>query len=89
MRGKDRWHALFIFRDDTTSTLDLLHEYRTRQQHEQGHRIGVHDLWIDASPSGYPTHDLYCRNWRTLVTASRKAAEAFDASASSEVECVT
>jgi hypothetical protein len=54
MRGKDRWHALFILHDDTTSALDLLHEYRRRQRHEQGHRIGVHDLWIDASPSGYP-----------------------------------
>ncbi len=54
MRGKDRWHALFIFHDDVTPALDLLHEYRTRQHHEQGHRIGVHDLWIDASPSGYP-----------------------------------
>jgi hypothetical protein len=54
MRGRDRWHALFIFHDDTTSPLDLLHEYRTRQHHEQGHRIGVHDLWIDTSPSGYP-----------------------------------
>jgi hypothetical protein len=54
MRGKDRWHALFILHDDTTPALDLLHEYRTRQQHEQGHRIGVHDLWIDTSPSGYP-----------------------------------
>jgi hypothetical protein len=32
----------------------VLHEYRTRQHHEQGHRIGVHDLWIDASPGGYP-----------------------------------
>jgi len=53
-RGKDRWHALFALHDDTTSALDLLHEYRTRQHHEQGHRIGVHDLWIDASPSGYP-----------------------------------
>jgi hypothetical protein len=54
MRGKDRWHALFVLHDDTTSPLDLLHEYRTRQHHEQGHRIGVHDLWIDTSPSGYP-----------------------------------
>jgi hypothetical protein len=54
MRGKDRWHALFIFHDDVTPALDLLHEFRTRQHHEQGHRIGVHDLWIDTSPSGYP-----------------------------------
>ncbi|MGH7125273.1 MAG: hypothetical protein ACREFI_12930, partial [Stellaceae bacterium] len=54
MKGKDRWHALLIFHDDTTPALDLLHEYRTRQHHEQGHRIGVHDLWIDTSASGYP-----------------------------------
>ena len=54
MKGKDRWHSLFILHDDTTPALDLLHEYRTRQHHEQGHRIGVHDLWIDTSPSGYP-----------------------------------
>lgn len=54
LKGKDRWHSLFILHDDTTSPLDLLHEYRTRQHHEQGHRIGVHDLWIDTSASGYP-----------------------------------
>jgi hypothetical protein len=54
LKGKDRWHALFILHDDTTPALDLLHEYRTRQHHEQGHRIGVHDLWIDTSASGYP-----------------------------------
>jgi len=54
LKGKDRWHALFILHDDTTSALDLVHEYRTRQHHEQGHRIGVHDLWIDTSASGYP-----------------------------------
>jgi hypothetical protein len=54
LKGKDRWHALFILHDDITPALDLLHEYRTRQHHEQGHRIGVHDLWIDTSASGYP-----------------------------------
>ena len=54
MRGKDRWHAFFVLHDDTTPPLELLHEYRTRQHHEQGHRIGVHDLRIDTSPSGYP-----------------------------------
>ena len=53
-RGKDRWHALFILHDDTTPPLDLVHEYRTRQHHEQGYRICVHGLGIDASPSGYP-----------------------------------
>lgn len=54
LKGKDRWHALFILHDDTTPALDLLHEYRSRQHHEQGHRIGVHDLWIDTTASGYP-----------------------------------
>jgi hypothetical protein len=53
-RGKDRWHALFILHDDRTPQLDLLHEYRTRQHHEQGYRIGVHDLALDTVPSGYP-----------------------------------
>jgi hypothetical protein len=54
MRGKDRWHALFILHDDTTPALELLHEFRTRQHHEQSHRIGVHDLALDTVPSGYP-----------------------------------
>ncbi|WP_437580497.1 hypothetical protein [Sorangium sp. So ce887] len=54
MKGKDRWHALFVLHDNTTPALELLHEYRTRQHHEQGHRIGVHDLWIDTSASGCP-----------------------------------
>lgn len=57
-RGKDRWHALFILHDDTTKPLDLLHEFRTRQHHEQSHRIGVHDLALDTVPSGYPKQGL-------------------------------
>lgn len=52
-RGKDRWHALFVLHDDTTTPLDLLHEFRTRQHHEQGYRIGVHDIALDTVPSGY------------------------------------
>lgn len=52
--GKHRWHALYILHDATTPALDLVHEYRTRQHHEQGHRIGVHDLALDTVPSGYP-----------------------------------
>jgi hypothetical protein len=52
--GKHRWHTLFILHDETTPALALLHEYRTRQHHEQGHRIGVHDLMLDTVPSGYP-----------------------------------
>lgn len=57
-RGKDRWHALFIVHDDTTAPLDLVHEFRTRQHHEQSHRIGVHDLMLDTTPSGYPKKGL-------------------------------
>lgn len=53
-RGKDRWHALFILHDDVSPLLDLLHEFRTRQHHEQGYRIGVHDMALDTVPSGYP-----------------------------------
>jgi hypothetical protein len=53
-RGKDRWHALFILHDANTDALALLHEFRTRQHHEQGYRIGVHDLALDTVPSGYP-----------------------------------
>lgn len=53
-RGKERWHALFLLHDDTTAPLDLVHEFRTRQHHEQGYRIGVHDLALDTVPSGYP-----------------------------------
>lgn len=48
---KDRWHPLY-----TTSTLeaqDLLPIFRGRQNHEQGHRIEVHDLLVDAVPCGY------------------------------------
>jgi hypothetical protein len=53
-RGKDRWHALLILHDNTTDCLALLHEFRTRQHHEQGYRIGVHDMALDTVPSGYP-----------------------------------
>jgi hypothetical protein len=53
-RGKDRWHALFILHDDTTAPLALVHEFRTRQHHEQAYRIGVHDMALDTVPSGYP-----------------------------------
>jgi hypothetical protein len=53
-RGKDRWHALLVLHDEHTDGLQLLHEFRSRQHHEQGYRIGVHDLALDTVPSGYP-----------------------------------
>jgi hypothetical protein len=51
---KDRWHPLY-----TTSTPeefaahDILSIFRARQNHEQGHRVEVHDLMVDAAPCGY------------------------------------
>jgi hypothetical protein len=32
---------------------DLLTVYRARQNHEQAHRVEVHDLLVDAVPCGY------------------------------------
>jgi hypothetical protein len=51
---KDRWHPLY-----TTSTAaelqahEVLTIFRARQNHEQGHRVQVHDLFVDAVPCGY------------------------------------
>jgi hypothetical protein len=55
-RGKDRWHALFVFRDNATDALTLIQEYRARQHHEQAYRILLHDAFVDAVPSGYCKH---------------------------------
>ena len=49
---KDRWHILYV-NDERTSAYRLIQEFRQRQHHEQGYRIGVHDLDLDAVPSGY------------------------------------
>ena len=48
---KDRWHPLY-----TTSTAappEVLSSFRARQNHEQGHRVEVHDLFVNAVPCGY------------------------------------
>jgi hypothetical protein len=48
---KDRWHPLF-----TTSAgfdTDVLHLFRTRQNHEQSYRVEVHDAFVDTAPCGY------------------------------------
>jgi len=48
---KDRWHPLF-----TTGLLprhEVLALFRSRQSHEQGYRVGVHDEFLDAVPCGY------------------------------------
>jgi hypothetical protein len=52
-RGKDRWHALFIFGDDKTEAVDLVQEFRARQHHEQTYRVMLHDAFVDTLPSGY------------------------------------
>lgn len=52
-KGKDRWHAIFVFRDNSTPPLDIVKEFRTRQHHEQTYRILLHDNAVDAAPSGY------------------------------------
>lgn len=52
-KGKDRWHAIFVFRDNHTPPLDIVKEFRTRQHHEQTYRILLHDCFVDAAPSGY------------------------------------
>lgn len=52
-RGKDRWHAIWVFGDDDTSAYDLVKEFRTRQLHEQTYRVMLHDAYVDTAPSGY------------------------------------
>lgn len=52
-RGKDRWHALFVFGDDKTIPYKTVQEFRTRQHHEQTYRVMLHDAFVDTVPSGY------------------------------------
>ncbi len=60
---KARWHILYV-NDERTPAYQLIQEFRQRQHHEQGYRIGVHDLDLDAVPSGYakrsrPAHPAF------------------------------
>jgi hypothetical protein len=52
-RGNDRWHALFVFRDNATDALAIIKEFRARQHHEQTYRVLLHDAFVDTVPSGY------------------------------------
>ena len=52
-RGKERWHALWIFGDDDTPPYELVQEFRSRQHHEQIYRVMLHDIYVDTAPSGY------------------------------------
>ena len=48
---KDRWHPLYT--TCAAAPEDVLPLFRSRQNHEQGHRVEVHDLLVDAAPCGY------------------------------------
>jgi hypothetical protein len=48
---KDRWHPLYTTSD--AQPLDVLETFRTRQHHEQGYRVTVHDENLNAVPCGY------------------------------------
>lgn len=52
-RGKERWHAIWVFNDESSAAFDLVREFRTRQHHEQTYRILLHDAFVDTAPSGY------------------------------------
>jgi hypothetical protein len=55
-RGKDRWHALFVFGDAQRDAMALVKEFRARQHHEQAYRVMLHDAFVDTVPSGYNKH---------------------------------
>jgi hypothetical protein len=48
---KDRWHPLYT--TATAEPAEVLSLFRARQYHEQGFRVGVHDLGLNAVPCGY------------------------------------
>jgi hypothetical protein len=51
---KDRWHPLYTTsRAEQLDAHEVLSMYRLRQNHEQAHRVEVHDLLADAVPCGY------------------------------------
>lgn len=48
---KDRWHPLYTSSYDEAG--QVVDEFRLRQHHEQGHRVQVHDEFINAVTCGY------------------------------------
>ena len=48
---KDRWHPLYT--SSGAEQEEVLDAFRLRQHHEQGYRVGVHDLFLNATPCGY------------------------------------
>ena len=52
-RGKERWHALWVFGDEHTPAYEIVQTFRQRQHHEQSYRVLLHDAYVDTAPSGY------------------------------------
>lgn len=51
---KDRWHPLYATSPaDELPAHEVLSIFRARQHQEQGHRVEVHDLFVNAVPCGY------------------------------------
>ena len=51
---KDRWHPLYTSLDaGQAMPIDVLEEFRGRQHHEQGYRVGVHDANLNAVRCSY------------------------------------
>jgi hypothetical protein len=48
---KHRWHPLYT--SSPADPLEVLETFRTRQHHEQGYRVTVHDENLNAVPCGY------------------------------------
>ena len=46
-RGKERWHALWVFGNQDLPPYRVGAKYRQRQQHEQRYRILLHDAFVD------------------------------------------
>jgi hypothetical protein len=51
---KDRWHPLHTSHAaEVFGSQEVREEFRLRQHHEQGHRVQVHDEYLDAATCGY------------------------------------
>ena len=48
---KDRWHPLYTTTEE--KPIEGIENFRTRQHHEQGYRVEVHDEFLNAVPCGY------------------------------------
>jgi hypothetical protein len=48
---KDRWHPLYT--SSAEEPIEVLQAFRTRQHHEQGYRVEVHDENLNAAPCAY------------------------------------